>query len=366
MKNTQNILLKTLVQTFYARHAGLLLFAFYIFFGVVNTGNLLHYHFSLAGAVLDSPLLLTITIAVWILYTGKALVFLRSQLMKEEMNFLLQLENFSARKKRIELLIVQFLIMLPVLLYGVFMTGVALTTEKNIQALVVLYFLFMLLTVPVYLLELFFNRTKRGFAWLQWRWRFIEKMEFVYVRYVFGDLNFGLAISKGLSLLLMFGLLTGFGIDNYDVRLPLLAMLVSAAAHSLIVFNVQQFEIHDLEFVRQLPVSFFKRVLPLLGTYLFMLVPEFILIIRVYLLPGHLEGLPVIMLFGTLWLMVVHAIGYFSDIDKERFPMVISFFLGLCFFLLLFHLQWFMIAAFSGLIVIGMRRWYFLFEKKFD
>jgi len=366
MKNARHMLLKTLVQTFYARHAGLLLFVFYVFFGVVNGSNLLHYHISLVRAILDSFMLLGIVVAVWILYAGKALVFVRSQLMKEEMNFLLLFENFSLRKKRTELVFIQFLMMIPVLLYGVFMIGVALNDGKNVQALIVLYFLFMLLAVPAYLTELFFNRTQRGFEWLYWRWRFIEKMEFVYVRYIFGDLNFGLAISKGLSLLLMFGLLTGFGIDNYDLRLPLLAMLVSAATHSMIVFNVQQFEVHDLEFVKQLPVSFFRRILPLIGTYFFMLLPEFIVIIQVYLLPGHLQDLPVILLFGTLWLTAVHAFCYFNDIDKERFPLIITAFLGLCFFLLLFNLQWYMIALFCGLIVIGMNRWYFLFEKRFD
>jgi len=365
MKYSRNILLKTLVQTFYARHAGLLLFVFYIFFGVVNGPNLVHYHLELVCAILDAPVLLTIVIGVWILYTAKALVFVRSQLMKEEMNFLLLIENFSGRKKRSELLLVQLLIMLPVLLYGLFMIGVALSDARNIAALVILYFLLMLTALPAYIVELLFNRTQRSFEWLHWRFRVLEKLRFVYLRYIFGDLNFGLAISKILSLLLMYGLLTGFGIDNYDVRLPLLAMLVSAATHSMIVFNVQQFEIHDLEFARQLPASFSKRVLPLAGTYLFLLLPEFILIVRVYLIPGYLEDLPLIMLFGTCWLMVLHALSYFNDIDKERFPLMVSLFIILCFFLLLFHLQWFMIAGFCGLIFIGMRRWYFLFEREF-
>jgi len=365
MNQARHLLLKTLVQPFYGRHAGLLLFMFYIFFGVVNGPNLVHYHLSLVRAILDSPALMTIVIAIWILYTAKALVFVRSQLVKEEMNFMLLLENFSPSKKRIELLVVQFLIMLPVLFYGLFMIGVAVTDGKNIQALIIPYFLLMLLMAPVYITGLFFNRTQRSFEWLHWRWRFFEKIKFVYVRYIFGDLNFGLAISKILSLLLMFGLLNGFGIDNYDVRLPLLAMLVSATTHSMIVFNVQQFEIQDLEFERQLPVSFFKRVLPLTFTYLFLLLPEFILIVRIYLLPGHLKDLPLIIFFGTFWLMALHAIGYFRDIDKERFPILVSVFIILCFFLLLFHLQWFMIAAFCGLIVPGMNRWYFLFEKEF-
>src|SRR6478672_10353595 len=115
MKNTRNVLLKTLVRTFYMQHAGLLLFVFYIFFGVVNGGELLYYHLSMVRAVLDSGTLFLIVVAIWLLYTGKALFFFRSQLMKEELNFLFLLENFSDSKKRKELLIIQALTMLPVL-----------------------------------------------------------------------------------------------------------------------------------------------------------------------------------------------------------------------------------------------------------
>jgi len=366
MKNTHNLLLKTLVRTFYMQHAGLLLFVFYIFFGVVNGGELLYYHLSMVRAVLDSRMLLLIVVAIWLLYAGKAFFFFRSQLMKEEMNFLFLLENFSDWKKRKELLIVQVLVMLPVLFYGIFIFGVAWQEGKSIQAIIVLYFLVLLTTVPVYLVELILNRTQRKLEWLKWRWRFTERMEFVYVRYIFSNLNFGLAISKIISLVLMFGLLTGFGIDQYDVRLPLLGMLVAAATHSMIVFNVFQFEVHDLEFVKQVPVSFFKRVLPLACTYLFLLLPELILLLRVYLPAENLADLPVIVLFGMLWLTALHAIGYYNDAERERFQLVIFLLVGACFFLLLYHLEWIMIAGFCVLIFIGMNRWYFLFEKEFD
>jgi len=166
--------------------------------------------------------------------------------------------------------------------------------------------------------------------------------------------------------LLMFGFLTGFGIDHYDVRLPLLAMLLAAATHSMIVFNVHQFEVHSLEFVKQVPVSFTRRVFPVFLTYLFLLLPECILLVRVYQPADHLADLPAIVLFGALWLTALHSMGYHSDTEKDRFQLVVFIFVAVCFFLLLFHWHWIILAALCVLILVGMKRWYFLFDREFD
>jgi hypothetical protein len=338
MNSIRRILIRTLVRTFYMQHAGLLLFVFYIFFGVVNGSELLFYHVSLVRAVLDSPLLLLLVMAVWMLYAGKAVLFLRSQILKEEMSFLILFENLPPAQKKIQLFIVQALIMLPVLVYGSFITAIGWQEDRILQSIMIFIVLAIFLIAPVFITGQTLNRTQRKFTWLKLRRRFTARMEFVYVRCIFRNMNFGLAISKILSLLLIFGLLTGFGIDHYDVRLPLLAMLVAAATHSMIVFNLQQFEVHKLSFMRQVPVSFLKRMLPLVSTYFFILLPESILLLRVYMPVKSYADLPVILLFGMLWLTALHALCYYNEAGKERFQFVVFFFIAICFFLTLHYL----------------------------
>src|SRR4051794_1562083 len=115
MKTTARLLMKVLVQQFYVINAGFLLFIFFVFFGMVNSAQLITYHKSLILAVISSPIVMALVWVAWLLYNIKCMVFCNDTIKAADSTYLFILKMVTPRKQFILYLLVGTLQYLPIL-----------------------------------------------------------------------------------------------------------------------------------------------------------------------------------------------------------------------------------------------------------
>ena len=79
---------KVIVGQFYQQHAGLLLFVFFIMFGIVEGSQLVYYYLSLIYGMLGSPVFLGIVFFIWVLYSFKCIQFTKTAMSLPQNSFL--------------------------------------------------------------------------------------------------------------------------------------------------------------------------------------------------------------------------------------------------------------------------------------
>ena len=100
MNNITKILNRSIAGPFYRQHAGAFLFLFFILFGIQPSFNdALRTHYAFITGILTSFNFFLIALACWIIYTFKAILFLRSCLQKEMYDFIFDLNSLQQIKK---------------------------------------------------------------------------------------------------------------------------------------------------------------------------------------------------------------------------------------------------------------------------
>src|SRR5262245_36466243 len=128
---------KVLVAKFYEQNTGLLLFVFFLMFGIVESGQLVSFHLSLIRGMLSSVLITTLICGIWAIYLLRAQHFFQQALHKPENTFLIELARLPSQKRVLLLVYLQCFVYLPVLVYSAVILGVAFTTHQWISLLTV-------------------------------------------------------------------------------------------------------------------------------------------------------------------------------------------------------------------------------------
>src|SRR5690349_21505893 len=112
------LLYKLITRSFYRTNAGFFLFFFFLFFGAVNAGSLVSYHYSLILSMIISWLVLGAVFFCWILYQLKCLRYCYSLIRSAEGSFLF---NFSLLSKWVQgktVLIIYLQLYAAILIYS--------------------------------------------------------------------------------------------------------------------------------------------------------------------------------------------------------------------------------------------------------
>lgn len=353
MRHPSKILFQLFVKPFYKENSGIFIFIFTMMFFIVSEqsgAGLYEYHYSLCTGMLSNKIFLFSVSFVWLIYSGKCFAFVSHLFYKLEYNFI-EIYNSFAKSKRIGLFfIVQAWLMLPVIVYALFILYCGLKQHFYSSLFFVFFFLLSLCFLPalryVYLLK--YQQKKSIISILN-----LTSFTAVFPAYQSILLKFVLCKQKILSIgvkLFTCGiiyLISRNGVISEPDEIGLLFIFFSFGilANGVIIFRLRQFEQTSLFFYRGLPVSYLRRFINYLMLYFILLLPEFITLIM--LVPKHLEFI-IAMRFSLCsysLLLLMNSITFIQNFAMKDFLKIL---------LLIFCIQ------FVFLNTIGLTFWYLL------
>jgi len=309
----QNLLFKVLVRSYYLRNTGFFLVMMIAGFGFFRGED----HVRLAEAALNSlPFMAMLFMSLWFLYTLKSSLFVLNSFTDPRQEFLYHLRLLPASEQFRQLFVVQAGLLQPILAYGLFVIyrGVKLEAWFPVAVVVMVFLALLILPIPVFMRALTRpnvaqkSRTFRTILNL----RFTKTYPFFFLQHLLEDRKMVLFLSKLLSCFLIVGVCRLYSTDTYDHRLISIGVLLAAFCHTSIIPLFHSFENQHLLFSRNLPVSIPNRLFSQVQTFLLLLIPEFLLLIR--RLPdcigyGYLPGA---FLFLSGLTLLLHFYRYFN------------------------------------------------------
>jgi hypothetical protein len=273
-----NILLKVFARGFYRAHAGFLLFVMLVMVGAIPPERLWEYEKTLMLAFVTGPVMMMVVFAVWFIYAVKATVYVSGQLSVISQQFLFYSSNSLSRKKQfVSWFWMQFVVLLPLIAYGLIAVAVGLICGYYAAALSIAFYLLLLTGAgaAIYLKRV--NSLAEGSKQSvllkfssKWRKPFFS----LFVYHVFDKLKLTYIVTKTLSWLIITGVFYLFQDVRNDPRLAGIAVLSIIMAHSNIIYQEHKFENDWLAFARNMPFSRARRFFNHVFVYFILLLPE--------------------------------------------------------------------------------------------
>jgi hypothetical protein len=355
------LFLKTLSKEFYAAHAGLFLFGFYLLFGIVEASQLISYHKTLMMLIYSSPLVLFLVFVCWALYLLKCLFFVKKQLKLETYRFVFLLGTTARKTQFILWLKLYAVLFLPILLYALPLVYIGIVYAYYLSVCAVLLCIMTLLFavsgymfriinyshVPV---KVYLKTSLPRWTKPYWTWPFY---------YLLKEQTLMLVGSKVLSFALFNAVMWVFADVSGDIRVALIGILAAVLAHSMLIHALLKNEVDRLSFTRSLPITLSAKMGQRILVLLLLFVPEIIFYIhRTGYQPLHIgAGL----LFGLSGLMGLQLMLYRVKLDQDQYLKWLLGFFFVSMFIVLAHYY----LLYSLLILLGYLLYFsFLYDKK--
>lgn len=322
MSSTDSILYRSIAAPYYRRNAGFFLFIFFLMFGLQqNFKQTLAFHYVIIDGISSLANFFFIAFFTWLLYAGKAIHFVNGCIKNKAYTFLEHLNALSPGRRFVHLLSLYIKLLAPVLIYGIFVIIVAITNHHVTGGLTVAFtlmalclfsagttnFLLQKTEVPVFKLNtssLLFRSPPSLFSFL--------------LKYIFRE---------QLIMLLLLKLATFSGLyffaktdsQLFEDRMLWLIFLTSLISHCVLIYRNHHFIETKMLFYRNLPVKPFRTLLPLLGVYFVVLIPEIWALKGVAIEQHALMGYVWMILAGPALLLLLHCLLYTDDMKMEGF-----------------------------------------------
>lgn len=348
------LLLKTLSKEFYASHAGLFLFGFYLLFGIVESSQLISYHKTLMLLIYSSPLVLFLVFMAWALYLLKCLFFVKKQLKLESHRFVFLLGT-TEREIQFKLWLKLYAVLfLPVLLYAIplIYTGMVYAYYGSVCAILIciltLWFavsgyMFRIINYSHVPAKVYLKTSLPRWNKPYWTWPFY---------YLMKEQTLMLLGSKVLSFTLFNAIMWVFADVACDIRVALIGILAAVLSHSMLIHALLKNELDRLSFTRSLPVSLGSRMGHRILVLLLLFLPEVLFYVhRTGYQPVHI-GYGI--WFGLSGLMGLQLMLYWVKLDQDQYLKCLLGFFFVSMFIVLAHQY----LIYSLLILLGYL-WYF-------
>ncbi|HTJ51120.1 MAG TPA: hypothetical protein VL443_16785 [Cyclobacteriaceae bacterium] len=363
MKTITSILTKVFVVEFYQHNASFFLLIGGLCFGFMSGVE----HKALAQYFVSSPLLLTIPISCWTVYTWKVILFNRNvlQLHQNEFVFHLSLIKISSRALSIFVVIAEQL--LPILMYATFLIIMALGggMYSSVVYIVISIVALLILSTVILIRELNNPNQEKRVSWLKAYFDNHFKKTFYqfFVEWISRKDLTTLIGSKSFSCLILYAVLFLYKTDNYDARLLGLGVSIAFSANASLAFQFHQFENIHFFILRNLPLRLWKRLFYYTATFILLCLPEFSLLIRNFPSNLHFSTLLSSILFSISLLLIYYTLLYRHHIDMEKHMRFVFFIVMGSVIAILFSVPMGLLAGIYLITGIYLfRKYYYNFE----
>lgn len=363
MSEIFTILNKVFVKEYYRLNAGFFLVIGTLTFGFMSGRE----HLALAQFFISSPFVMLIPIAIWTIYTLKIINFNRQQLQRPENQFLFTFGLLPTKIKSIGLYSALSLQLMPALLYGFFL--ILLSIKFKIFESIALVAVSLSALLIVSTAQLLFslhrphhekktNPIKKFFDYqyaktiIQFYTGWLLRREPV--------LFFGTKVFSGL---LIFAVAQLYLADAYDGRLMAMGVAIGFSANYMVLQQLHRFENQYFIIIRNLPLSFFKRLFIFLITFTALCLPEIALLTNYFPSELAFDLMFWILLFGLSIGIVFYGSLFLPRLNGENSTYVtFGAVMGLIVLILFDVPIWSLIIANFSTGLALMKRYYYSFE----
>ena len=330
MKALANLFINVFIKPFYKENAGAIVFVYtmMLFIVSINDGaDVYDYHYSLVRSMLLSPVIYFLVFLIWLLYARKCTSFVSDVLRNPHYSFLYILNSIPTQKRFFLFLFADAFLMLPVLLYALFIVYVGFHQQAYLSTVFVVLYLLLLCVVMaarhVYVLS---NPQNNSIVLVKKR----QAHPSIFSRYPFILLSFVAnehkAIWMGVKLYscAVLYLIARYNTKaDYDTLMPFLFFNFGILSNGVLVYLVRQFEEAYLSFYKSLPVPLLKRFGNYALLYAILLVPEFVTLF--FLTPVHLRitDAASFSLCAYSLLLLMNSLLFLSDFSTKEFAVVL-------------------------------------------
>lgn len=331
------ILIKIFANGFYRVHAGLFLFIGLVMVGAVPPERLWMYEKSLMIAFVSSPMM-AVVFALWLLYNIKAIHYVAGQIFAINQQFLFYSSNsFSRKRQFIGWCCTQFVILSPIIGYGVIAVFVAIAYGYYLSSVAILLYLLLLTGCSSLLYIRLVNRLMDGSnqsVLLRISGKWPKPYFSLFIYNLFDKMKVTYIVTKALSWLIVTGVFLLFADVKNDIRVAGIAMLAIIIAHALVIYQHRVFEEKYMIFSRNLPYSNGKRFVNYIKTYFALLIPE-----TIWLFSRFNPLIAAELLFAGLSIAILlHCLLYRIGIDMDKYLQWIMFLFVVIFWMILYKL----------------------------
>jgi hypothetical protein len=364
-----NCLHKTLFQSFvkpfYKENAGTFVFAFTMMFCIVSKvdgAGVYEYHYSLITGMFKSRVFLMIVLFAWFMYLRKCIVFVSKVIFNPRYSFLQVYNQLSPLKNFWLLFIVEIWLLMPVLLYTLFISFIGFKQHHYLTvALIVSYLLFLSVMAAIWHAHQLDNLNKRGiFSFLNFNGKPGQLSSYHFILLQFISKN-QIMVWTGIKIFTcgaLYLIARNNSLTDYDISMPFLFYNFGILANGVIIFRIRAFEELYLSFYRSLPVSLIKRCLQYLVTYLILLIPEIVTAIALTPVHLYLRDAVNFILCGVGLSLLMNSITFIDFKMKEYLKILLVFFCIECIFLMTVGFVFLYLFLLIAAVIIFFRRYY--------
>ncbi|HNR18372.1 MAG TPA: hypothetical protein PKN75_01800 [Bacteroidia bacterium] len=341
MHPISSILFKSLVNTFYQRHAGLFLVFFLLMFGVIPPQNLLSYHQKLLEAFLGDSIFRMVVYFFWLLYMFKCIQFVFQQTEKPQYQFIYEINAVNSVQKFFAIATTLLWLLLPVLLYGLVAVMYAANKNQFTVALETLAAGTVLQLLSSYIIhQQISKREDDGLSkFLNFLSLRLPKPYIIIILiHVLNDLKVVFGVTKLFSIICLIISFAFCDAGVYDIRVVMLGLLFSMLAHTTLLFELRKFEETQLLYMRNTPQTIFGKWLRYVLLMAIVLIPEFLLLINVIGDKITFVQLPVLILFCISILLSFIASLYRLPFNKDKAIINPAYIVLVVFFLIIYKM----------------------------
>jgi hypothetical protein len=285
--NERIILQKIFTVQFYRLNASFFLLVGTLAFGFMSKIE----HIALAQFFVSSPVLTLIPVSIWTVYMIKVFRFNRQAIKHEENRFLVLFPLMPPFTRNKNLLLISISQMMPVILYGAFLLMIA-TQNKMINVTVIATSALASLVIMssallswalshindefrITSIEDFFNK------------KFTRSLFIMYAQWTMKREPFTVFSTKFFTCIFLFGVLSLYSAEAYDLRLLSMAVVLTSFGTMMIVQNLQSLEHNRFQILRNFPLKLWRRLIPVTLSFVLLSIPEMTVIVKYF--PRHLS-----------------------------------------------------------------------------
>lgn len=365
MNSVYKVYFKSLVNTFYQRHAGMFLVFFILMFGLVPPHNLYSYHQKLLTAFVSDTILRIIVFMFWFLYSLKCIQFVLQQLEKKEHDFLFEINALSKQQRFFIAQTTLLLMLAPILVYATIAIfySVYLSLLQTLIQIILFSFLLSIFSSFVVNYKIKYRNDVGISKWLSFlSIRFRKPYVVIVLMQVLNDFKIIFSVTKLLSIICIYIAFAFCDAGVYDIRVVMLGLLFSMLAHITLLFEIRKFEETQLLYVRNTSQSMFAKWVNYIILVSTLLLPELLILIKAVPEKILVEQLPTIILFCISMLTAFIASFLKLPFNKDKSIINPTYIVIVVFFLILYKMFALIIAALFLYSFLMLKKNYFRFE----
>ena len=365
MNGVLSVLARCLVIEFYKQNAAFFGLMFLILFGFVKSQE----HIAIGSFLVANPLLLFFLYALWFGYGIKLILFIITSLNHRENQFLEAFYLLPPKIKISAVVLASMMLLVPVIGYSVFLIILSVPRSFYLSILSILISLFIL----HFLVAIMLMKKLHG---LPHEKKFIEvrllnklaKPSYVFfIEHLVRNDPVLLVLSKIYTCSMIIGTSALYSTDQFDLRLFNEGILLAQVGNAAILHKYIRFYYLELRIIANLPERFITSSLKHLSTFLLLLIPEIIIILRYYPVEAHFFDVFGTEVFGLSAVLLIYGMLIIKQMELSELITRIFWLIVIVTFLILFSVHPLILATlfiFISANIMYFRRYKFEFVEK--